>query len=176
MKSGSSSMQWPQHLQRLDKILETNPKSKGLEGSRDGGKKDSSLDLDLNEDPPELVDEKKKEEKKKDSISRQQINTSQGDSTNEKLKPFEKAYLEQNQKALNTFMQMEKEKLEVEKSRLKMQEALLAAYLLHEGNRKKHKEDKEEKNGGQGRDPDESDVRFWIRKYQLEWKHKEELK
>jgi hypothetical protein len=148
--------------------LGTNPKSKGLEESRDGGKNYSSLGLDLNEDPLELVDEKKKEEKKKDSVSGQQINRSQGDSTNEKLKPFEKAYLEQNQKALDTFMQMEKEKLEVEKSRLKMQEALLATYLLHEGNRKKHKKDEEEKNGGQGRDPDESDTRYWIKKYQLE--------
>jgi hypothetical protein len=61
---------------------------------------------------------------------------------------------------------MEKEKLEVEKSRLKMQEALLAAYLLHEGNWKEHKIDEEEKNEGQGRDPDESDARYWIRKYQ----------
>jgi hypothetical protein len=78
----------------LDRILGTNPKSKGLEGSRDGGKKDSSLGLDLNEDPPELVDEKKKEEKKKDSIYGQQINRSQGNSIDEKLKPFEKAYLE----------------------------------------------------------------------------------
>jgi hypothetical protein len=53
---------------------------------------------------------------------------------------------------------------------------MLAAYLLHEGNWKEHKIDEEEKNEGQGRDPDESDARYWIRKYQLEWKHKEELK
>lgn len=39
-------------------------------------------------------------------------------------------------------MQMEKDKLEVEKSRLKMQKALLLAYLLHEGNWKKHEENR----------------------------------
>jgi hypothetical protein len=55
-----------------------------------------------------------------------------------------------------------------------MQKALFVAYLLHEGNWKKY--EKEEKNRRQGRDPDESDARYWIRKYQLEWKHKEELK
>ena len=83
--------------------METNLKSKGLEGSCDGGKKDSSLGLNLNEDPHELVDEKKKVEKKKDSLFGQQINRLQGFSTDAKLKPFEKAYLEQNQKVLDTW-------------------------------------------------------------------------
>jgi hypothetical protein len=49
---------------------------------------------------------------------------------------------------LDTFMQMERDKLELEKSRLKMQEVLLATYMVHEGNQKKH--DDEEKNRGQG--------------------------
>ena len=39
-----------------------------------------------------------------------------------------------------------------------MQMALLGVYLLHEGNRKKHEE--EEKNGGQGRDPNEFNARY----------------
>jgi hypothetical protein len=63
----------------------------------------------------------------------QQINRPQVDFIDAELKPFEKANLH-NQKALDTLMQMEKDILEVDKSRLKMQEAFLAAYLLHEGN------------------------------------------
>jgi hypothetical protein len=78
----------------------------------------------------------------KDSISGKQINRPQRGSTDAKLRPFENAYWEQNQKVLDTFMQMEKDKLEVEKSRLKMQKALLAAYLLYEGNWKKHEENR----------------------------------
>ena len=72
--------------------------------------------------------------------------------------------MEQNQKALDTSMQTEKDKLELEKSKLKIQEALLAKYLVQESNQKKH-EDKE-KNGGQGQDLNESNARYWIRKYQ----------
>jgi len=52
----------------LDRNLDINPKSKNLERSHDGGKKDSQLGQDLNEDPHELVDERKKKkisEKKK---------------------------------------------------------------------------------------------------------------
>jgi hypothetical protein len=94
----------------LDRILGTNSKFNGLEGFSDGGKKDSSVSQDLNEDLPKLVDEKKKEDKKKDSISEPQINRFQGDSTYAKLKSFENTYLEQIQKALNIFMQMEKDK------------------------------------------------------------------
>ena len=69
-------------------ILGTNPKSKGLEGSHDGGKKDSSISQDLNEDFFELVDDKKKVEKKTNSVLGQQINRSKGDYTDTKLKPF----------------------------------------------------------------------------------------
>jgi len=43
LKSGSGSVVWPSYLQQLDKILGTHPKLKGLEGSRDVGKKVSQL-------------------------------------------------------------------------------------------------------------------------------------
>jgi hypothetical protein len=111
-----------------------------------------------------LVDDKKKEEKKINSVSGQQINRPKGDYTDAKLKLLKKACLEQNQKALDTSMQIEKDKLELEKSKLKMQEALLAEYLVQESNQKKHED--EEKKGGQGQEPNESDARYWIRKYQ----------
>jgi len=47
-------------------------KYKGLKGSLNGGKKDLQLGLDLNEDPPKLVDEMK-EDNPKDQVIGQQI-------------------------------------------------------------------------------------------------------
>jgi len=55
-----------------------------------------------------------------------------------------------------------------------MQEALLAAYLNFEGKQKTN--EVEENNRGEDRDPNEFDARYWITKYQLEWKYKDELK
>jgi len=60
LKSGLGTVVWRSILQQLDRIWGTNPKSKGLEESRDTCKKDSQSGLDLNEDPPELVEEMKK--------------------------------------------------------------------------------------------------------------------
>jgi len=92
-KSGSGSINWPDFLKRLNKILGSNPKIAGLDGARDGGKKTSKLGQDLNKDPPELVNEVKKK-KRKDGVSKQAINKSKKDFNNGTLKPFEKTYLE----------------------------------------------------------------------------------
>jgi hypothetical protein len=70
-KSGSGffSIDWPDFLKRLDMIMGSNPKTAGLDGVRDGGKNASKLGQDLNKDPSELVNEKKKEEKQEDGVT-----------------------------------------------------------------------------------------------------------
>lgn len=67
-KSGSGSVDWPDSLKRLDWILGSNPKTAGLDGAGDGGKKASKLGQGLNKDPPKLVNEKQKEDKQEDGI------------------------------------------------------------------------------------------------------------
>jgi len=111
MKSGSGYVLWPSTLHQLDRILEINSKYKGLKGSRNGGKKDLELGLDLNEDLLELVDEMKKEDNPKDQVIGQQIKRPRGNFSDVKLKPFEKSFLEHNQKVLDTDFQIEKNKL-----------------------------------------------------------------
>jgi hypothetical protein len=105
--SGSGSIDWPDSLKRLDMILGSNPKTVGLDGARDRGKKTSKLGQNLNKDPPELVNEKIKEEKQKDGVTGQAINKSEKEFNDGTLKPFEKAYLEQNKKTLDTSFKLE---------------------------------------------------------------------
>ena len=102
----SGSIDWPDFLKRLDKILGSNPKTAGLDGTRDGGKKASKLGQDPNKDPPELVNKKKKEDKQEDGVTGQAINKPKKNFNDFKPKPFEKTYFEQNQKALDTLFKL----------------------------------------------------------------------
>ena len=172
-KSDSGSINWPDSLKRLDRILGSNPKTAGLDGARDGGKKAPKLGQDLNKDPPELVNEKKKEEKQEDGVTGQAINKPKKDFNDGTLKPFEKAYLEQNQKALDTLFKLEMDRMELDRGRQKLQEALIAAIvetkekgkkLEDEDNsgsvkiKKRKKPEDEDISGNEARDPDESDA------------------
>jgi hypothetical protein len=144
-KSGSVSINWPDSLKRLDRILGLNPKTAVLDGARDGGKRVSKLGQDLNEDPPKLVNEKKKEDKREDVVIGQAINKPRKDFNDGTLKPFEKAYLEQNQKALDTLFKLEIDRKELDRGRQKPQEALVAAIVkIKEKGKKVEDEDSSE--------------------------------
>ena len=62
----------------------------GLNGARDGGKKASKLGQNLNKDPPELVNEKKKGDKQKDGVIGKAINKPKKNFNDGKLKTFKK--------------------------------------------------------------------------------------
>ena len=44
------------------------------------------------------------------------------------------------------------------------------------GSKKRKKPEDEDFSGNEARDPHESDATWWIRKYQLRWRHRDELK
>lgn len=180
-KSGSGSIKWPSSMSRMDEIFKTNPKISGLVGALDAGKKTSEVFQDLNKDPPEMENEKKKEEMPKQRITGKQIDPLKLDNSDNKLSAFEKAMLERFDEATKSALKLEEERLAVMKGMVHV----FVQSLPREKNstdedgtpsRKRKKQEDVDTYESGGRDPDESDETYWIQKYSLLWKHKREVR
>ena len=169
-KSGAGASIW-EYLVIMDRILEQNPKTRGIPGVVDANKMEAeqSMNKDLNEPSVKMEDLNQPRMSEEHAILGQKVKGKRKRKQREEyidvqLNPFEKAYLA-------SISKFHEEHITLEKRKMAIMEDIRNYICLGVGIKRNVNGDDDEDSSSQ-LDPEEITEDFWIKKYQLTWAKK----